>query len=77
MILVGNDSQGNIIHGVVTYVILVAYVVSTPFQSVLPPKGLSGGKPQFTSEAMKQILILKTCVDLIFFTKLEGFLYSF
>ena len=52
-ILVGIDSQGNIIHGVVTYVILVAYVVSTPFQSVLPPKGLSGGEPQFTSEAMK------------------------
>ena len=54
--------------GVVTYVILVAYVVSTPFQSVLPPKGLSGGKPQFTSEAIKQIVILQTCVDLIFFT---------
>ena len=46
-------SQVGLTHGVITYVILVAYVVSTPFQSVLPPKGLSGGKPQFTSEAMK------------------------
>ena len=51
--LVEIHSQVDLTHGVITYVILVAYVVSTPFQSVLPPKGLSGGKPQFTSEAMK------------------------
>ena len=51
--LVGIDLQEDLTHGVITYVILVAYVVSTPFQSVLPPNGLFGGKPQFTSEAMK------------------------
>ena len=45
---VENNIKGNI-----TYVILVKYVISTPFQSKLPPNGLSGGKPQSTSEPVK------------------------